>query len=52
MKKFFYQDFIGIFQVIINSTKKELDISIDPQFEQFLCDFYKFFHRTPFGRNF
>lgn len=40
MKKFFYQDFIGIFQVIINSTKKELDISIDPQFEQFLCDFY------------
>lgn len=40
MKKFFYQDFIGIFQVITNSSQKDLQLNIDPQFNSFLCDFY------------
>lgn len=40
MKRFFYTDFIGVMQNVIDSGEKKLGISIDPQFKEFLTGFY------------
>ena len=40
MKRFFYTDFIGVMQNVIDSGEKKLGITIDPQFKEFLASFY------------
>lgn len=40
LKRFFYNDFIGVVGSMIRSTEKQLDINIPNEFRSFLCDFY------------
>lgn len=40
LKRFFYQDFIGIVEKIISDCAYDLDVDLSPDFKQFLCDFY------------
>ncbi|MGN0324416.1 MAG: TetR/AcrR family transcriptional regulator C-terminal domain-containing protein [Oliverpabstia sp.] len=40
MKRFFYTDFIGVMQNVIDSGEKKLGITIEPQFKEFLAGFY------------
>ena len=40
MKRFFYTDFIGVMKNVIDSGEKKLGISVDPQFKEFLTEFY------------
>lgn len=40
LKRFFYNDFIGVVDSMIRSTEKQLDINIPDEFRSFLCDFY------------
>lgn len=40
MKRFFYADFIGIMQNVIDSGESELGVSVDPRFKKFLAEFY------------
>ncbi len=40
LKRFFYKDFIGITEKIIRDASKNLDVDIDDNFRQFLCNFY------------
>lgn len=40
MRRFLYQDFISIISSLIDSIEKELDISIEKNFKQFLSNFY------------
>lgn len=40
MKRFFLSDFNNSINVIINGIEKAMNISISPNYKQFLCDFY------------
>ncbi len=40
MKRFFYADFIGITQKVIQNTEQQLGIQADAQFKEFLAHFY------------
>lgn len=40
MKRFFYSDFIGIIQKLIDDTEKELELSVLQDFKQFLANLY------------
>lgn len=40
LKRFFYNDFIGVVNSIIKSTEKRLGVTITDEFRDFLCDFY------------
>lgn len=40
MKRFFYADFIGITQKLIENTRKQLNVHIDEEYEEFLAHFY------------
>ena len=40
MKRFFFSDFNGFINTIIESIERAMDISISPSYKQFLCDFY------------
>ena len=40
LKRFFYQDFIGIVENIVKESEEKLNVSIDEDFRFFLCDFY------------
>ena len=40
MKRFFYSDFIGITKNIIENTRKQQNIQIDEEYEEFLAHFY------------
>lgn len=40
MKRFFYADFIGIIQTVIDNTEQQLGLCTDADFKQFLAHFY------------
>ncbi len=40
MKRFFYADFIGVSQTIIDNTERELKLHVKAEFKQFLAHFY------------
>lgn len=40
MKRFFYADFIGIMGTLIDSTEKDLGVSVSLDFKEFLCNLY------------
>ncbi len=40
LKRFFYRDFIGIIEQIIQKTEEKLEITISDDFRNFLCDLY------------
>lgn len=40
LKRFFYNDFIGVVDSMIRITEKQLDINLPDEFRNFLCDFY------------
>ena len=40
MKRFFYADFIGIIQTMVDGMEKELDVSAPTDCKDFLCNFY------------
>ena len=40
MKRFFYADFIGIMGTLIDSTEKDLGLSVSVDFKEFLCNLY------------
>lgn len=40
LKRFFYKDFIGIVEKMIDDYSKELNVTISDDFRQFLCNFY------------
>ena len=40
MKRFFYADFIGIIETLVDSVEKEGDISAPDEFKEFLCSLY------------
>lgn len=40
MKRFLYQDCVGILQTIIDGTERELQISVAKEFKNFLCVLY------------
>lgn len=40
MKRFFYADFIGIIETLINATEKDLGLSVSSQFKEFLSNLY------------
>ena len=40
LKRFFYRDFIGIVQNLVNNYAKKLDVELDADFNKFLCNFY------------
>lgn len=40
MKRFFYTDFIGIVKSVIDSTEHQLGLHIEPNFKEFLSNFF------------
>ena len=40
LKRFLYQDFIGLMEKIVRDMEKKLNTTIDDNFRQFLCNFY------------
>lgn len=40
LKRFFYQDFIGLIRKLILDTAEKMEFSIDDKFLSFLCNFY------------
>ena len=40
MKRFFYTDFIGIIESVIDNTEEQLNIHVDPEFKKFIAHFY------------
>lgn len=40
MKRFFYNDFISIITPIIECAERESQITLKPDFRQFICDFF------------
>lgn len=40
MKRFFYNDFISVVKPIIESAEQENQITLKPEFKQFVCEFY------------
>ena len=40
LKRFFYNDFIGIIEKFIHDTEAELSVSITDEFLHFICNFY------------
>lgn len=40
LKRFLYQDFIGIMEKIVQETEASLQVAIAPGFRDFLCNFY------------
>lgn len=40
MKRFFYTDFIGIIESVIDNTEEQLNIHVDPEFKEFIAHFY------------
>lgn len=40
MKHFFYQDFIGVCRIIIESAEKKAGVTITEDYRQFICNFY------------
>ena len=40
LKRFFYQDFIGIIETIIRTTETKMETTISDDFRIFLCDLY------------
>lgn len=40
LKRFFYKDFIGIVEKLINDCSHRLDVELDADFKHFLCNFY------------
>lgn len=40
LKRFLYQDFIGIMEKIVRDTEEKLNLTITDNFRCFLCDFY------------
>lgn len=40
MKRFFYADFIGIIQTLIDGTEKDLGLSVSMDFKEFLVNLY------------
>ena len=40
LKRFFYADFIGIIETVIENTERQLDVHADEDFKKFLAHFY------------
>ena len=40
LKRFFYQDFIGLIERIVRDTENKLDTHVSDSFRHFLCNFY------------
>lgn len=40
LKRFFYQDFIGLMENMVRTAEKNLDVTITDSFRNFLCNFY------------
>ena len=40
LKRFFYQDFIGVLEKIVKDVSNQLGVLLDTSFECFLCNFY------------
>ena len=40
LKRFFYQDFIGIMEKIVRDTEEKIGVQVEDSFRHFLCDFY------------
>lgn len=40
MKRFFYNDFISVVTPIIECAERESQITLEPDFRQFVCEFY------------
>ena len=40
MKRFFYADFIGIMETLVDSVERELGVDTPSDFKSFLCELY------------
>lgn len=40
MKRFFYKDFIGIIEGVIDNTEEKLNVHLQPEFKEFIIHFY------------
>ena len=40
LKRFLYQDFIGVMEKIVRDTENKLQVTIDDPFRHFICNFY------------
>lgn len=40
LKRFLYQDFIGIMEKIVRDTEEQIGVQVEDSFRKFVCDFY------------
>ena len=40
LKRFLYQDFIGIMEKIVRDTEEQIGVRVEDSFRKFVCDFY------------